>query len=59
MICKKLVKQLGPFNKIYLESEINKGSSFYFFIYTNLGKENKETFEKPCKYEYTEQQINL
>ncbi len=35
-ICKKLVELLGPFSKIFIDSEVNKGSKFWFYIYRNL-----------------------
>lgn len=34
MICKKLVSMIGPSSEINVKSEIGKGSSFSFLIYS-------------------------
>ena len=34
MICRKLVSMIGPSNEIIVKSDIGKGSSFSFLIYT-------------------------
>lgn len=55
-ICKKLTKLLGPKNKLELESEVNIGSTFSFYIYSRMKNKsidfrnnNSEKFNKFAK----------
>lgn len=44
-ICKSIIGQLGPDNKLYIESNLGEGTNFSFFLYINcLLNQNKDKF---------------
>lgn len=48
-ICKMIVKELGPYEKLEIKSEFNKGSKFSFYIYVHTDPKQKKEIKEDDK----------